>query len=228
MNNIDNLALFEFNEHEQTTNFETMHVKRINYQTAKTVIEPNHYLGKLGSTAMAFGAYIDNEIAGAMTFGTIPSPNASGICGPYHKHKVYELTRLYMYDWAGKNAESKFIGTVFKQLKPYAMHNGGLIIISYADTEAGHVGQIYQATNFIYTGESVAQKVVTETGEILHSRVASDSRRGMSSAGMQRISTPPKHRYIKFIGDKTQIKTFNNDLRWQRLPYPKPETNHDN
>lgn len=223
MNNdpLHNMSLFTFDEHEHTTDFTTMQTKRINYETAKAIIEPNHYLGKLGSTVLSFGCYIDNELAGALTFGTIPGPNAKGICGEQHKHKVWELTRLYMHDWAGKNAESKFMGSVFKQLKPYAMQNDGIILISYADTGAGHVGMIYQATNWIYTGISIAEKIVTETGEILHSRVASDSRRGASSAGMQRIKTEPKHRYLKFIGNKTQIKELSEAMNWEQLPYPK-------
>jgi|DEB0MinimDraft_6_1074348.scaffolds.fasta_scaffold50234_2 hypothetical protein len=222
----DTMSLFSFDEHEHTTDLTTMQTRRINYQTAKAIIEPNHYLGKLGSTVVAFGCFIDNEIAGALTFGTIPGPNAKGICGEEHKHKVWELTRLYIHDWVGRNAESRFMGEVFKQLKPIAMQKGGIILISYADTAANHVGVIYQATNWFYTGVSIAEKVVTETGELLHSRVASDSRRGMSSAGLERIKTKPKHRYIKFIGNKTQIKDFKQTMNWEILPYPKD--NHDN
>ena len=223
MNNdpLHNMSLFTFDEHEHTTDFTTMQTKRINYETAKAIIEPNHYLGKLGSTVLSFGCYIDNELAGALTFGTIPGPNAKGICGEQHKHKVWELTRLYMHDWAGKNAESKFMGSVFKQLKPYAMQNDGIILISYADTGAGHVGMIYQATNWIYTGISIAEKIVTETGEILHSRSAGDPRRGKSQAGMKRIKSEPKHRYLKFIGNKTQIKELSEAMNWEQLPYPK-------
>ena len=32
------------------------------------------------------------------------------------------------------------------------------IVVSYADTSKGHVGYVYQATNFIYTGMSAGEQ----------------------------------------------------------------------
>ena len=43
------------------------------------------------------------------------------------------------------------------------------LIVSYADTQQKHLGIIYQATNWIYTGVSIAESFVID-GKKTHSR----------------------------------------------------------
>ena len=219
---VDTDTLFTFNNPPFTEDFTSSRVCEVNFLTAANMIKDNHYLHTTGSTVYSFGFYLQNVLAGVMTFGTIPGPNARGICGPTYQHHVLELTRLFIYDWAGRNAESTFLGAVFELLTPRAIKQGGTILLSYADSAVGHVGTIYQSTNWFYTGQSIASKVVLPTGEIVHSRVASDSRTNRSSAGLKRVESPPKHRYVLFLGNKRQRRNLKKHLLWNVLPYPKP------
>ncbi len=121
-------------------------VEPVTYDQARTVMEEIHYTGRLGSTSVKLGLYRGWDLAGVICFGTIPSNNARSICGPEHARAVLELTRLALYDWAPRNSESWLIGQAFHWL---AKNRPDIsLLISYADPSAGHVGTIYQATNW--------------------------------------------------------------------------------
>jgi hypothetical protein len=184
------------------------HVAEVTYATVKTVLAEAHYLG----------LYVDNALAGVITFGTIPKNNASSICGPDRAPSVLELTRLALYDWAPKNSESWFIAHAIHELRRIRpdIH----ILISYADQSVGHVGTIYQATNWLYTGASTNDVVyVCETGEVLHPRTIG-RRKGDLPAGKWRAA-PAKHRYVKFLGSRTYRHALAAEMRWESLPYPR-------
>jgi hypothetical protein len=109
------------------------------------------------------------------------------------------------------------------------------IVVSYADTGQGHVGYVYQATNFLYTGLSVAAtdwKI--RDGEDLHGKTLSNQLRGETNrAGamrerygdaLYREERPRKHRYVYLHGDKRQKAAMRAALRYAVVPYPKGET----
>lgn len=43
----------------------------------------------------------------------------------------------------------------------------------------------------------------------------------MKELGYALIETKPKHRYIYFIGNKSEVKAMKAKLTWPILPYPK-------
>lgn len=154
-----------------------------------------------------------------------PASNSlcEGICGPEESSRVLELTRLWIQDGTPKNTESYFIGQAIKLL-PIEFD----ILVSYAEIQAGHVGTIYQATNWLYTGLSdrhVHWEVEGMTGQ--HSRHLFDNYGGVSKAkeilGDKMIATerPRKHRYIMFRGSKQRRKTLLKKLRYPLQNYPK-------
>lgn len=185
-------------------------VQPVNYATAKTVLEEAHYIGKPGSTQVALGLYADNVIGGVITFGTIAT--AKAICGPEHASEVLELTRLTCYPFMPENSESWFIAQSFRWLSRNRpdIH----IIVSYADPSAGHIGYVYQATNFLYTGMSSPNKVfVTEAGEVIHTRGAFDIRR------LARTQTPDTTTAQLFDDDDYRDKrTGRAIMREKRIP----------
>jgi hypothetical protein len=211
-------TLFSLPDPEYTDDLSQSVYKQIDIKTAGKLIIDHHYLGSISATKFAFGMYLSQVLAGVMMFGPIPGPNARGICGDEHQAKVLELTRLFIHEWAGRNAESKFLGAAFRLLTPLALKKGGLILLSYADTAAGHVGTIYQATNWLYTGESTSTRYVLPDGSLSHGRTVSSHG---STVGLQRVPTSIKHRYVYFLGDRTQRKALRQALRWQTQPYPK-------
>ena len=74
---------------------------------------------------------------------------------------VYELNRLWISDGLPKNIESRFIGWCLRELKRIRPNT---ILVSYADGSKGHVGIVYQATNWTYTGQSLPFKDICVEG----------------------------------------------------------------
>ncbi len=165
-----------------------------------------HYAKRLPSISYAFGLYVEAELMGIVTYG-IPASNSlcEGVCGVENKSLVIELNRLCLQNNT-KNEASFLVANSIKLLpKP-------MVIVSYADTAHGHVGYVYQATNFMFTG-TTKERTDMSAGEGKHSRHATDpSIRQFRSA---------KHRYVFIHGNKTQKKILLGALNYKQEPYPK-------
>ena len=170
-----------------------------------------HYAKRIPSISYSFGIYLDNILNGVLTIGK-PASNSLciGICGSHYSKFVYELNRLVINDNLEKNVLSFFVSNSLKLIKD------DLILVSYADTDMGHNGYIYQATNWIYTG---ATKERTDIGvdDNTHSRHY-DKNIDYTKNRKKRSS---KHRYIYFIG--SMKKEFIQNLKYKIFPYPKGE-----
>ena len=185
-----------------------MRVLPIKSEEATPWILQKHYAKRLPSISYAFGLYEDNDLIGIVTFG-MPASNSlcEGVCGVENKHLVIELNRLCLQDNT-KNQASFLVANAIKLLpKP-------MVIVSYADTAQGHIGYVYQATNFMFTG-TTKERTDMDAGEGKHSRHGTDpSIRKFRSA---------KHRYIFIHGNKYQKKKLKDALRYKEEPYPKGE-----
>jgi hypothetical protein len=110
---------------------------------------------------------------------------------------------------------------------------GNRIIVSFADTSQGHLGIVYQATNFIYCGLSAKRTDWKVRGkEHLHGQTIADEFRGTPNraAAMREkygddfyhAPRPRKHRYVIFIGSRKFKRDALAALRYKIEPYPKP------
>lgn len=181
-----------------------------------------HYAHRIPAISYSYGLYIDNILAGIVTYGSPPSYTLTELCGKDHKGKVIELNRLVLNENLPKNSASYLVGNSLKLLpKPK-------IVVSFADTAQGHIGYIYQATNWIYTGISPKRtyyKLKTENNENTpYRRRARMSKKEITNQyGENYIETyfsTDKHRYLYFLDCKELIK----ELKYPILPYPKGET----
>jgi hypothetical protein len=186
-----------------------------------------HYAKRIPSISYAFGLYEGEQLVGVCTYGTPSSSTLrDGLAGPENAHYVLELNRLCL-DTQTKNAASFLVGGSLRMLpKPS-------IVVSYADTDQEHVGYVYQACNFIYTGLSAKRTDWKIKGmEHLHGQTIADMSRGCegSRADFMREKfgddfylkdRPRKHRYI-FITGKN--KALANQIRYPVMPYPKGES----
>ena len=112
-------------------------------------------------------------------------------------------------------------------------------MISYADDAAGHLGTIYQATNWLYTGTVKTEPLYVYNGKIVHNRKVRDrhgttrtlSRRTLNDHHSKVVSTKRfrtvdhlgrdadvilKHRYV-YLLDPSLRKNLTKAV----LPYPK-------
>ncbi len=161
-----------------------------------------HYAKRIPSISWAFGLF-DDYLQGVCTFGKPASPSlCDGICGKKNSSKVYELNRLVINDNCPKNTASYFISKCLKTLP------NDLILVSYADKDMNHVGKVYQATNWIYTG---ATKERTDIGtDNSHSRHYDKN----IDYTKNRVKRSSKHRYVYFTGKEYE-------LNYPVKPYPK-------
>jgi hypothetical protein len=175
-----------------------------------------HYARRTCSVSYAFGLVHDEKLVGVCTFGCPPNYNYNdGKCiFNTIKVKTLELNRLVVNEYDVKNLLSYFVSQCIKMLpKPLAL-------VSYADPNQNHHGYIYQATNWIYTGESTPKKrYIFEDGSSF------DIRRGLDTKGkiVEIQNLKPTHRYIYLSGNKQEKAKMFNDIKMPILPYPKGE-----
>ena len=193
-----------------------------------------HYARRIPSISYAFGMYIDDELIGVVTYGTPASSSLkTGVAGAQNKGIVLELNRLCLKTPV-KNASSFLVSRSLAMLpKPN-------IVVSYADMGQGHVGYVYQACNFLYTGLSAKRTDWKVKGmEHLHGQTIADrsrhidnSVRGSRAQYMRDTygddfylkERSRKHRYIYILGNKQQKKTLLAQLKYKIEPYPKGDT----
>jgi hypothetical protein len=184
-----------------------------------------HYAKRIPSVSFAYGLIHNNDLVGVVTYGTPPSSTlCRGICGDQYQNHVVELNRLVLKN-NGKNEASRLVGGSIKLLPTPK------IVVSFADSAQDHYGYVYQATNFLYTGLS-AKFVDPRVKGLEHQHHATYAH-GLTnkevvekygSENVYFIERSRKHRYIKFVGDKREIKEMVNALKYEVLPYPKKKS----
>lgn len=201
-------------------------VQPIPVTVARDLIISHHYLGSFpGGTRLSFGIFIEKRLLGALTFG-VGSKESHRLVSGAGPGDCLTLTRFWISDELGKNSESHVIGLALRNLR---RHTSIKFVLSYADPTEGHRGVIYQASNFIYTGLSVAMPKydlgdgIARNSRTLGQIFGTHSIRYFMRNGIdiRLIPQVPKHRYIYFL-----------DRRWRTrltvpiLPYPKAEEAH--
>jgi len=199
---------------------ENYHIKQIDYRTAMDVVVREHYLHRKAPCSIAFGLFLENQLKGVVCYGTPSSaPLRSGIAGPENAKNVVELTRLWVCDSVPRNGESFLIGRTIKRA-------GKEIVVSFAEIEQGHVGTVYQATNWIYTGLSAKRTNWTVDGVDKHCQTLADkytSKQIREQYGklFSLKPRPRKHRYV-FINAKGRRRdNLLKALRYLPAQYPK-------
>ena len=178
-----------------------------------------HYAKRKCSVSYAYGLIKDDKVVGVCTFGSPASrPLCKGVCGEQYVSQVLELNRLVKMEGLERNVTSYFVSQCLKLLPQPK------IIVSYADTSQNHNGYIYQACNFLYTGLSAKRTEWRMHDTNLHSKSICDRWSLEERKNDDRFylaQRPQKHRYVLFIGNKTEKKQYRKDLRYKTEEYPK-------
>lgn len=194
-----------------------LRVERITYEEAKPFILNIHYARRMPCIQYAFGLF-EGWLAdpiGVVTYGQPASPPlCTGIAGEENKGNVLELNRLVILpEYNGGNYASYLVGNSLKLLP------NGTFVVSYADYGGWHhVGYVYQATNFLYTG--MTKKRTDKYSESGHARHYNDGEK-------RRQIRTAKHRYVFLVGDKRTVRKMRGELRYPVIEkYPKGDSEH--
>jgi hypothetical protein len=106
-------------------------------------------------------------------------------------------------------------------------------LVSYSDPKVGHLGTVYQSTNWIYQGNRIRPNDSwsfkwDETDEWHHSRTSFVRYGTNNPTKIQEMvdkpfwikKEPRKHRYV-YILDKSKKNRIFDTLKYPSLPYPK-------
>ena len=164
-----------------------------------------------------------DSLLGALTLGAGPT-NGYRLVHDASRHQCLALTRLWLSDALPCNSESHIISIVLRNL---ARRTDLKFVVSYADPGAGHVGTIYQANSWLYTGLSKATPLYDlGDGVLHHSRSLGHSYGSRSvkhfeshGAPIRPVRQSPKHRYMYFLDPAWRTR-----LRVPVQPFPKLET----
>lgn len=178
------------------------------HEAAKHAVENWHYSRILPTGKLVkFGAWENDRYIGCVIFSRGASPHL-GKAFDLDATEVCELTRVALTDHQAP--VSQIVAEAMRGLR--ATNPGVRIVISFADPKEGHHGGIYQAGNWIYTGQSNPVTEYLIEGRWRHTRGAwNDPRRKNAKS---RIS-PGKHRYVYPL-DKQMRRRLNK----QALEYP--------
>lgn len=203
-----------------------MEIKKITRKECEPFIIGIHYAHRWPSISYAYGLYEDSELIGVITYGTPPSATLRiGIAGKEYINSVLELNRLVL-KYNKKGQASFLIGKSLRRL-PKRM-----FVVSFADTSQGHLGIVYQATNFGYYGLSAKRTDWKIKGkEHLHGQTIADEFRGVKHRAQAMrdkygdafylAPRPRKHRYIIVTGNGKTKRSMALLIKYKKEPYPK-------
>ena len=188
---------------------------------AKRVIEKEHYLHSMpGGTQLCLGTLVEDRLLGVLTFGVGPT-NAHRLVDGAARTDCVTLTRLWLSDELPKNSESRVLGIALRSLQKATSFK---FVATYADPGAAHIGTIYQATNWIYIGESQSAPLIDlgdgvgRNSRTVAHRFGTHSLKHFRKHGMtvKKIPQAAKHRYVYFLD-----RSWRDRLNPEQLPYPK-------
>lgn len=169
----------------------------------------------------SIGVWEGGQFVGVVLFGRGASPNL----GKPYGLKNTELCELVRVALSQHHAPVSRIVSVSINLL-YRSNPGLKMIVSFADTNHGHHGGIYQAGNWIYTGMTPPKIHFRDSnGKVWHNRQATTTgwtnqfgkrSRGVRRSDCERVELDGKHRYIYPLDDEMRAL-----IMPLAKPYPK-------
>lgn len=215
----------------QMTSMRGCWVEPITREEAESVILKYEWLGTMGRGVATYGLRgPGGELLGTAVFGWPSAVQSRDICGQEYRDRAICLERGACVHYAPKNAASFLIANAVRQA---AKDRGWRIFYAYADPEAGEIGTVYQACNWLYIGQGVGRTPGRlredwrlPDGTELSSRSLRHRKMKRADAlelGWRPVYKHPKHKYVHFEGSKTERATLLRALRYPVRSYPKRE-----
>jgi hypothetical protein len=172
-----------------------------------------HYAKSVPAASIAFAVFNEQkEWCGVIAYGPGANNKLTKSIG-LPQGACLELVRVALNGKQESTGKARALS--LRLLKKYAPLCK--CVLSFADPEQGHLGILYQATNWVYIGKSVAQAEVyhPNTGKMIHKRTANALFGTIK--GLQKTPVFWKYKYAyPFTKDTKET------IERMRKPYPKP------
>lgn len=195
-------------------------IAELDWHQAKDFILQYEWLGNMGTSKRCFGLSIDDRLASVVCYGPPVAPSRyKRLLGPEFSKCVVQLCRGATTFWAPKWAASKLISGSMNILRGTL---DVLIVVAYADPEAGELGIIYQACNAYYLGRTDiggAKRYVIHGHSYdprkVNKKFGSRSQEKLSLIDPEFSTIPimPKHRYMIVRGTKSKRRQVYERIR---------------
>ena len=189
------------------------------HEAAKYAVENWHYSKRMPKSKLAkFGVWEHGRFVGVVIFGVGGTP---GMFNSYGLESVEgcELVRIALTQH--KTEVSRIVAICIRLLK--VAFPGLRLIVSFADSEQGHHGGIYQAGNWLLAGCSSSSDEYIYKGKRWHGRAFRHRFKGLEkSTEVTIVKGSKKLRYLMPLDDEMKRK-----IEPLRKPYPKRVRSED-
>ena len=155
---------------------------------------------------------------------------------PSSHENMITLNRGACAHWTPIGAASKLISGACRMMGQHGFY----VFVAYADSNAGEIGTVYQACNWLYCGQTSpteqfigldgktrdARLVHAYTrdrrfGKLRYKRTRQEQKELMEKQGIQFFAGHPKGRYVGIYGGSKQKRGLKAELQWENYEYPK-------
>jgi hypothetical protein len=195
----------------------TLRIDWCSYDAAKYAVQHWHYSRSLPCSKTArLGAWEDDKFIGAIVFAWGANRHLAG----EYKLKMTEcaeLCRIALDHHA--TPVSRIISIAVKMLKREMP--GIRLIASYADMNQGHLGKIYQASNWLFVGETGHEAGIMLNGKLTHRRTI-NSKYGTSNIVWLRDRIDPSARRHEGKAKFKYLLALDDEITERIKPLVKP------
>ena len=194
------------------------------HEAAKYAVEHWHYSRSMPTPpVIKIGVWEGGQFIGVVLFSRGANNNLGSPYG-LKQTEVCELTRVALSSHTVPVTKIVAIGVKFLK----ANSPGVRLIVSFADPNEGHLGVIYQAGNWVYSGMSNSTpKYKTKDGRILHQRQVSKVGYKPQYGEMRQVPRIDDCQVIPQLDKHRYLYPLDRAMRKQIAPLSKPYPKRD-
>jgi len=201
------------------TNIKTAIIKEITYKEASSIILEYEWLGTMARSKKHYGIFFEGFLAGAVCYSQCDGwTHRTVLKYGADLAKTWVLSRGACVHWAHTNSASKLISFSLKLLNNTEKAE---IVIAYSDYEAGELGTVYQATNWVHLGiaSNSYKGFISPSGEKFHRNIIYDIRRKegtlKTKSWTQQVKELIDHGWTTYdiVGKRRYVYPFTTALR---------------
>lgn len=205
-------------------------VQPVSRAIAERIILKYEWLGDMAVTDTFYGIFFENFCGGVICINSNGVYPGNGRLFGIKDNELSYFARGACPFWAPKGTASRLISVAAK----LEAKRGKKVCVAYSDLNAGEVGTVYQASNWLCTGFTSVGRAFTNGERHISDRTLSAhaGRRGLRlsemlamfcASGYREERLMPKVRYAKIIAEGKEYERIFNKIKDKIIPYPKRE-----